>query len=401
VETYDAIVLGLGAAGSAALYQLARRGVRALGIDQFSPPHTLGSTHGETRITRLAIGEGAHYTPLAVRSHQIWRELEAATGQDLLTTNGGLIISGASSGSEFHGASFFETTVEAARKHGIAHALLDAGEIRRRFRPFAVGDHERGYFEPTAGFLRPEACVAAQLQEAVRLGAELRLGGAALEFEEGPHGVTVVTDADRYAGDRLVVAAGPWLPRLLPPQRARHFKVYRQVLFWFDIEARYLDFTPERFPVFIWELPRGRGAIYGFPAVGGPGGGFKVATEQFETETTPGAVAREVSPAESDAMYHRFVAPFFPDAGPRCVRSATCLYTVTRDFGFVVDRLPGSERVIVASPCSGHGFKHSAALGEAIADLVSGGDGGFDLGAFSFARFGDTPASGAEPRPVR
>jgi sarcosine oxidase len=387
VESYDAIVLGLGAAGSATLYQLAKRGVRVLGIDQFSPPHSLGSTHGETRITRLAIGEGAHYTPLAVRSHEIWRELEAATGRDLLTTNGGLIISGASSGSSFHGASFFETTIEAARAHGIDHRLMNAAEIRQRFPPFAVGDHERGYFEPSAGFVRPEACIDAQLGEAARLGAEIRLGQAAVQLEDGPNGVTVVTASARYACDQLVVAAGPWLPALLKPRLAGTFKVYRQVLFWFDIEPHYAAFAADRFPVFIWELPDARGAIYGFPAVGGPGGGFKLATEQFEVETTPRAVARDVSPAETEAMHRRFVAPFFPDAADRCVRSAVCLYTMTRDFGFVVDRLPGSERIIVASPCSGHGFKHSAALGEAISDLVVGSGPGLDLSAFSFARF--------------
>ena len=390
MDGYEAIVLGLGASGSATLYQLARRGVRALGIDQHAPPHDLGSTHGETRITRLAIGEGAHYTPLAVRSHEIWRELEAATGQDLLTTNGGLIISGASNGSNFHGASFFETTLEAARTHAIPHRRMDAAEVRRRVPPFAIGDRERAYFEASAGFVRPEACVAAQLGEAARLGATLRLGETALRFEAGRDAVTVITDAGRYSADRLVVAAGPWLPRLprlLRPALAARFGVYRQVLFWFDIETRYRDFAPDRFPVFIWELPRSRGAVYGFPAVGGPHGGFKLATEQFEAETTPETVAREVTAEETRDMYERFVAPCFPGAGPRCIRSAVCLYTMTPDFGFVVDHLPGSERVIVASPCSGHGFKHSAALGEAICDLATGAASRFDLSAFGFARF--------------
>src|SRR6185295_7980348 len=129
MEKYDAIVLGLGAAGSATLYQLAKRGARVLGIDQFDPPHTLGSTHGDTRITRLAIGEGAHYTPLAVRSHEIWRELEAATGANLLTTNGGLVIANAAGNWSLHGTSFFSTTVAAARKHNIAHELLDSAAL--------------------------------------------------------------------------------------------------------------------------------------------------------------------------------------------------------------------------------------------------------------------------------
>jgi sarcosine oxidase len=138
--------------------------------------------------------------------------------------------------------------------------------------------------------------------------------------------------------------------------------------------------------VFIWELPEGRGGIYGFPSVGGPSGGFKLATEQFEAETTPQTVAREVSAEETRVMYERFVAPFFPGAGARCVRSAVCLYTMTRDFGFVVDHPPGSARIIIASPCSGHGFKHSAALGEAISDLATNVPSRFDLSAFGIAR---------------
>lgn len=386
MDRYDVIVLGLGAAGSATLYQLAKRGLRVLGIDQYAPPHALGSTHGDTRVTRLAIGEGAHYTPLAVRSHEIWRELEEATGASLLTTNGGLFISTAASGYSFHGGAFFPTTIAAARKHNIDHELLSAEEIRRRFPQFAVSDHAIGYFEKSAGFVRPEACVRAQLDLAQFKGADIRCNEKALSFEESGEGVTVKTATERYGADRLVIAAGPWLPALLAEKYARHFKVYRQVLYWFDVEARYDIFRPDRFPIFIWELQDGRGGVYGFPAIDGPKGGFKLGTEQYEASTSPGAVDRTVSTAEIGRMYRDFVEPLFPDAGTRCIKSVACLYTVTNDFGFVVDRHPEHERVIIASPCSGHGFKHSAALGEAISDLTMGTSSPFDLGTFGFAR---------------
>ncbi len=386
MSRYDAIVLGLGAIGSATLYQLARRGMRVLGIDQFSPPHAFGSTHGETRVTRLAIGEGAHYTPLAMRSHEIWRELEAATGASLLTTNGGLIISGATSRSTFHGASFFATTVEAARRHNIAHELLDANQIRRRFPQFAVGDEESGYFEPSAGFVRPEECIRAQLTLAQSHGGEILRNEKVLGFEERENGVTLTADSRRYEADTLVVAAGPWLPQLLAEKYARHFKIYRQTLHWFDVEAHHSEFTPDRFPVFIWELPEHRGGTYGFPAIDGPKGGIKIATEQFEFTTAPDSVNRQVSAGERESVYRDFVAPYFSAVGPAGVKSAVCLYTVTDDFGFVVDRHPQFGRIIVASPCSGHGFKHSAALGEAVSDLVRGQQSRFDLSAFSFAR---------------
>lgn len=383
MKRYDVIVLGLGAAGSATLYQLAKRGARVLGIDQFSPPHKLGSTHGDSRVTRLAIGEGAHYTPLAIRSHAIWRELEAASGASLLTENGGLIMSSGRDDRSFHGAAFFRTTVEAAERHGIAHELLDAAAIRQRYPQFAVDDHTRGYFEPSAGFVRPEECVRVQLAQSKRHGAELHLNEPVQAVEQSGDAVLVTTTSGRYSADRLVVAAGAWLPQVLP-ELAQHFEVYRQVLYWFDVEQTYDAFTPDRFPIFIWELRHG--GIYGFPAIDGPKGGFKISTEQYIRTTTPQSVARDVSREEIDVMYRDLVAPYVKDVGARCVKAVTCLYTVTKDFGFVIDRHPRHDRIIVASPCSGHGFKHSAALGEAISDLAVGAPARFDLSAFALAR---------------
>jgi sarcosine oxidase len=379
-------VLGLGAAGSATLYQLAKRGARVLGIDRFSPPHVHGSTHGDTRVTRLAIGEGAHYTPLAIRSHEIWRELEAASGVRLLTENGGLIMSSTRVEHTFHGAPFFRTTVDAARRHGIVHELLDAAAIRQRFAQFAVDDHTRGYFEPSAGFVRPEECVRVQLSEAERLGATIRRNETVLAIQQLQGGVEVTTDKEKFTADRLVVAAGAWVPQLLP-ELANHFDVYRQVLYWFDAEPHYEDFTSDKFPIFIWELPEKRGGIYGFPAIDGPKGGFKVSTEQYVQTTAPQRVSREVTTAEIETMRRDFVAPYIKGVGAKCVKATTCLYTVTKDFGFVVDRHPQHDRIIVASPCSGHGFKHSAALGEAISDLALGMKSRFDLGAFALSRF--------------
>ena len=385
MNKYEVIVLGLGAAGSATLYQLARRGVQVLGIDQFAPPHKLGSSHGDTRVTRLAIGEGAHYTPLAVRSHQIWRELEAATGATLLTQNGGLIMSSVADERTFHGAAFFSTTVEAARRHGIAHELLDAAAIRKRFPQFIVDDETRGYFEPSAGFVRPEECIRVQLAQAAVLGAELRLNEPVTAIEQSGDTVEVTTMKARYVAERLVVAAGPWLPQLLP-ELAAHFQVYRQVLYWFDVEERFEAFSPERFPIFIWELPGENSGIYGFPAIDGPKGGFKVSTEQYARTTTPQTVVRDVAREESDDMFRERVAPHISGVAGSCVKAVSCLYTVTKDFGFVIDRHPQHDRIIVASPCSGHGFKHSAALGEAIGDLAVGRTSRFDLSAFSLSR---------------
>ncbi len=383
---YDAIIVGLGAAGSATLCQLAKRGARVLGIDRFAPPHDLGSSHGETRITRLAIGEGAHYTPLAQRSHELWRAIEQETGADLMTQTGGLIISSTASRSTIHVEGFFDNTVAAARQHGIAHEMLDAAEIRHRFPAFAVRDDEIGYFEPQAGFLRPEACVKAQLDLARRHGAEIRTGEQVLRFDTAPGHVAITTGSDVYMADRVVLSAGAWLPGLLEASCIAPFKIYRQTLLWFDAGRTPEAFAPDRFPVFIWELQDLGQGIYGFPAI--DGGGVKVATEQYDATTTPDALPREITPEEIAAAHATYVAPHFPQLPPTCVKIATCLYTVTPDAGFVIDTHPASDRVVIASPCSGHGFKHSAALGEILADLAQTGKADFDISAFRLSRFG-------------
>jgi sarcosine oxidase len=389
MAAHDVIVLGLGATGSAALHQLARRGARVLGIDRFDPPHTHGSSHGETRVTRLAIGEGAHYTPLALRSHEIWREMERETGAALMTQTGGLIISGGSGTAHTHVEGFFDNTIAAARQHGIAHEILDSAAIRRRFPAFVVRDDEIGYFEPEAGFLRPEACVKANLDLARNYGADIRTGERALRFDCGTDSVTVTTAQGTYSAGKLILAAGPWLPELLDPVHTTPFRIYRQTLLWFDASDNIELFEAQRFPVFIWQLTGFAQGLYGFPAIDGAAGGVKVATEQYDATTTPDAAPRQLIAQEVEAMHATFVAPHFPALSNRCLRHTTCLYTVTPDAGFVLDTHPESERVIVASPCSGHGFKHSAALGEVLADLVQTGKTQLDLSPFRLSRFAE------------
>jgi sarcosine oxidase len=386
VSRYDALVLGLGAMGSAALYQLAKRGARVLGIDRYAPPHDFGSTHGDTRITRLAIGEGAYYTPLVQRSHEIWREIERETGASLLTRNGGLIISSENKTALTHVDAFFANTVAAAEEYGIAHERLDAAEIRRRFPAFAVKDDEFGYYEPEAGFVRPEACVRAQLELARKHGAEIHANEEALGFDWTPDGVSVTTDKACHAADRLIVAAGAWLPGLLGAEYSALFKVYRQAQFWFEVEGDSAPFRADRFPIFIWELQRTRQGIYGFPVIDGARS-IKIATEQYAATVEPDEVA-EVMPDEIAAMHRDLIAPWLAGVSSRCVRAAACLYTVTPDFGFVIDFHPDSDRIILASPCSGHGFKHSAAIGEALADMAQGRESPFDLAPFRLGRFG-------------
>jgi sarcosine oxidase len=383
---FDTIVLGLGAMGSATVYQLAKRGARVLGLDRFSPPHVYGSTHGQTRITRQAIGEGEHYTPLSLRSYELWRQIERETGKDLLTVTGGLIISSKGHRAATHVEHFFDNTIAAAEKFGVRHDLLDAREMRRRFPQFRVRDEEMGYYEHDAGVLRPEACVAAQLLLAERHGAEIHTNETVEQFVDANGAVRVFSNSAHYEAARLVVCAGPWLPALLEEAYAKLFRVVRQVMVWFDVGGSIDRFRPGRFPIFIWELRDSPQGIYGFPAMNGPSGGIKIATEQYDRTTTADSVGRDVDEGEIRSLA-QLVGPRFPELSGHVVNAASCLYTVTADSGFVIDSHPKYPSIIIVSPCSGHGFKHSAAIGEAIAQFIVDGKSDIDLNHFGIARF--------------
>jgi sarcosine oxidase len=379
----DVVVVGLGAVGSATSYQLAKAGASVVGIDRFSPPHAYGSSHGETRITRLAVGEGAEYLPLVRRSHELWREIEESTGRRLLVACGGLIM-GSPSATGQHGVEdFTSATIALAVAGGIDHEVLEAREVRRRFGVFEVTD-EVAYFEPTAGYLRAEECVSAQLQLAERLGASIRRHETVRSVEEHASGVRVETDVGCYEASSAVLAGGPWMPELVP-RLAAHLTVHRQVQYWFAIDGD--DGRFASLPVFIWLHGKREGEyVYGFPGIDGPRGGVKLATESFGAETTPKSVDRELRLGEAAEMYEAHVRGRFTGLSSRCVRHSVCLYTVVPDFGFLVDVLGGHGNVVVASPCSGHGFKHSAAIGECAAALAMRRTPPFDLSAFRLAR---------------
>jgi sarcosine oxidase len=381
----DVIVAGLGAVGSAALYQLARRGVRALGIDRFQPPHQYGSSHGDSRITRMAIGEGAVYVQFVRRAHAIWRELEGATDRTLLRTVGCLIYGTSAAPSAAHGApDFLQATIDVAEHYGIAHERLDATALRQRFPQFRWHGDEHGCFEPGGGFVHPEACISAQLETALRLGAQVQTGERVERWSTTGGGIAVETDRATYTASRLIIAAGAWLPALVPVL-APYARAYRQVMFWFSPHDESVRFDPAAMPVYV-RLPDQRTRMfYGFPAVDGPRGGLKIAAEQFDRAHAPDDIEREVRDDERAAMY-AVAAPHLRIA-PRCLRAAACAYTVTPDFHFVIDHAPDSARVWFASACSGHGFKHSAAVGEALAQISVDGRTSFDLSPFRLNRF--------------
>lgn len=368
---FDVIVIGLGAMGSAASYHLAKRGAKVLGLDRYAPPHRFGSTHGETRITRVACGEGLEYTPLAVRSNALWRELERESGAPLLIQNGFASIAGKKRAAKAGNAEFLEITIAAAKAAGIDYEILDGREFRKRFPAFQTHDEDTIYFDRVGGYLKPEACVETQLRLAKAKGAQLHLNEQAVSFEEANGGVRVKTIVAEYTAKTLILSVGPWLHELLDAKLMPGLKVTRQVVCWFRVKdnARFEDFQPARFPVFVWQVPAQQ-ISYGFPALGGPEDGVKISTEQYDVAVDPDNMERTVSVAEQAALYDEYVGPYFPGLDRTCAGSDVCLYTSVPDSRFVIDRHPAYSRVIVGSPCSGHGFKHSAAIGEALAQMA-------------------------------
>lgn len=384
---FEVAVVGLGAMGSAVLYQLARQGVAAVGIDRFDPPHTHGSSHGDTRITRRAIGEGAAYVPLVMRSHEIWRELEQETGEQLLTECGTLIMAPADKPNSHHGKpDFLGRTIETAEMYGIEHELLNAADIQVRFPHYGKfnGD-ELGYFEPGGGYVCPERCIGAQLRRARELGATTLTDTEVVSLRQDTGVVCIETASGPVTADRAVVTAGPWTAPLLGAPFDRLLTVNRQVLHWFELDDPHKIGADA--PVAIWmHGPGDTDYFYSFPPLAGENS-LKAATEQYHSATTADTVDRQVSADESAAMYAAHIEGRIAGVSPRVVKTAACVYTVSPDLGFIIDRHPEFSDVLVVSACSGHGFKHSAGIGEVIADTLSAGTSDIDLASFALGRF--------------
>ncbi len=373
-NTYDVIVVGLGAMGSATLHQLSRRGLRVLGLEQFTPAHARGSSHGKSRIIREAYFEDPRYVPLVQHAYTLWAELEAESGVTVFHQTGGLMI-GAPDGEVVAGARL------SAELHGLAHEMLSADDLRRRFPPFRVRDSDVAVHEPRAGMLAPEKAITAFVDLARRQGAEVHSEEAMLSWRAAGDGVEVTTTKGAYQAGRLVLTVGAWAGKVFAELQLP-FIVQRNVLYWFDPVARATEFTPERFPIFIQDLEPGL-AWYGFPDTGD---GVKLALHHFGETTDPDALRRTVSEVEV-AFMRGLLAKYMPDANGAWRESAACMYTNVPDDNFVIDVHPDHPAVIVASPCSGHGFKFSSALGQLLADMATGVPVGFDTSLFSLARF--------------
>lgn len=385
-NTYDVAVIGLGALGSSTLWQLSKSGKRILGIDQFSPPHTMGSSHGETRITRLAVGEGLDFVPIVKRSHEIWKELESQTGTTIMTTTGGLLLdSGIQSWAKHGSEGFFKRTVNFAKEGSIPFEVFDANELRNRFSEFNLEESGTVYFEPSAGFLRPELAISTQLQLAAQNDAVIKTHTKVLGISPiSGGGVQIQTNQGTFEATRAVLSAGPWVKDFLPSFVKTQFKICRQILHWIPKKGK--AFELGKTPIFIWGYDSDpEDLIYGFPSLDGET--IKVASESFVERNHPDTILRDVSEAECEDFIQNKITNRFNHIEKKVVQSKVCIYTVTSDSYFVVDELPDFPEVLVASACSGHGFKHSAGLGEGIADKILGKKPRFDLEVFGWKAY--------------
>ncbi len=356
--------------GSAATFHLARRGRRVLGIDRFAPPHAMGSSHGQTRIIREAYFEHPAYVPLVQRAYTLWDELERASRGKLFVKTGGLMIGRPDS-----------VLVTGARRsaelHGLAHEVLSADDVKRRFPALRPEPDMVAVLEPRAGILFPEACIGAHLSLAANEGVEIHTDERVTRWSASEGGVEVETTRATYRAGRLVISAGAWAPELLR-DLAPPLAVERQVLFWFDAQRSASSFTADHCPVHLWEFDDHEFA-YGFPDLGG---GVKFARHHHGTTGSPESLPRASTTAELEDV-RRLLDRFLPDANGLLRSNAVCFYTNTPDENFWIDRHPRHANVVIASPCSGHGFKFAAAIGEVLAKLVDGEDPGFDLDLFS------------------
>lgn len=372
--TFDAIVIGVGGMGGAAVYHLARRGLNVLGLEQFDIPHELGSSHGHSRIIRLAYAEHPDYVPLLKRSYQLWHELERSAGETLLIVTGG-VDAGTLESATVKGS------LESCRVHSLAHEVLDSAQLQRRFPGYRLPDDMVGVYQGDAGFLLSERCVIAHVEAARALGARVNARERVSSWHPEHDGVSVETNRGVYRARKLVITAGAWARTLLPA--LEHLAVpERQVMLWAEpLKPAY--FEPDAFPVFNMEAPEGR--FYGYPVHGLPG--FKIGKYHHRRERVENLDAMDrATHTEDEALLRQGIERYFPDANGPTLAMKTCLFTNSPDEHFIIDVLPDHPDVAIAAGFSGHGFKFCSVVGEILAELAMDGKSRVNIDLFRLDR---------------
>ncbi len=371
----DVVVVGLGAMGSATLHALAQRGASVIGIDQFDPPHERGSSHGESRVFRMAYYEDPAYVPLLRLALEHWRKLEAATGERVLTVTG-ILEAG------FPGSPHVMNSLQSSIQHELPHETLRASEVQKRFPAFSLPDDWDCVFQPDGGVLLPEKAIRLFLTTAQRFGARVLTNTRVRAVHANRDHVEVVLHSDQTIKARsAVIAAGPWIARLLPELGA-HLDLTRQPLVWFKPERPELV-RLDRMPVFSLQLQND--SVYGFPDM--LGSGVKVASHLSGGKISQPDDARAAVSDEECAALRAVLARYVPAAAGTPLHTTTCTYTRATDEHFVLGLHPDHPRLVVASPCSGHGFKFASILGEVLADLATTQSTDKPIGLFNPDRY--------------
>ena len=371
---FDIIIIGAGAFGSSAAYHLSKTTKKVLVIDRYSPPHAFGSSHGQTRIIREAYFEDPIYVPMLREAYTLWDKLERESGEKLFLKTGGLMLGN----KESH---VIQGTLNSAQTYNIEHEVLDNQSIKNQFSSFNPDEETMGVYEHNAGILFPEKCIKTTLGLAERNGVELKLNETVLSIQYNANSVEIITDKGSYAAQKCIIAAGPWMNKLIPELNIP-LQTTRQVLYWYNIDETSKNQTgPEKFPIFIWNTQFGK-HFYGFPDIGN---GFKIAFHDKGEICEPDNINRIVSTEEVEEMNHIIHSYFKFKATFK--EAVTCIYTNTPDDHFLIDHHPLSDNVIIASPCSGHGFKFSSVIGKILSDMALDQFNEFNLSPFELNRF--------------
>lgn len=371
--TFDVVVLGLGANGSSAIYHLSKTGLAVLGIDRFTPPHSHGSSHGQSRIIRQAYHENPLYVPLVKEAYSLWGELEKTTGKTLLLRTGGIML-GNENSSVIKGAKL------SAETHNVSSAYLDNNQIKNTFPALKPAADTVAVLDKGAGILFPERCIQTYLEEAQQAGASLHYNERVVRITPTENSIAIVTDKNTYQAAKLIISVGAWLPELMPELQLP-LTIERQVLYWLKSKKQQSYFTPDALPIYIWEYAPGS-IFYGFPDLGD---GIKIAFYHGGNIIAPDALTPDVSQEEIASMME--VAETYLDIEAVFNYATTCMYTNTPDENFIIDFHPQYKNIIIASPCSGHGFKFASLTGKLLCDMAVGNPISFDLSPFRIARF--------------
>jgi monomeric sarcosine oxidase len=356
-QHFDVIVLGTGGVGTAALWQLAQRGVSVLGLDRFPPGHDRGSSHGQTRIIRQAYFEHPDYVPLLKRAYQLWEDIEQQSGRRLFYKVGLAQIG-------LPDSEVIAGVTQSAAQHTLPLERWSAKEATQRLPGFVIPPEMVVAFEANAGYLLVEDCVRTQAELAARHGARLEAGHTVQNWRRDGNRLVITTDRETFTADRLVITAGAWAADLLKPC-VSPLTVLRKPLYWLKPISDVYG-AANGCPAFLYDL--GGDCYYGFPQI--DAAGVKVARHSGgEVVVDPLTVNRELNP-EDFAQVTRYTKQFLPDLSAECLRHETCLYTMSPDGHFIVDRAANDPHVFFAAGLSGHGFKFVPVLGEILADLA-------------------------------